>query len=419
MSERTRRATDGGSQPGDVPDATVDQGGEPDATVGPDDVPDGTPALEVRNLTKIYDGEVLAVDAIDFQIADGDFCVLIGPSGCGKSTTLHSIVGNLAPTEGRIYIHGQDVTDTPTYRRNIGLVFQDFQLFPHLTVAANVRYGLDRMGVPSETAEADVADILSLMRLSDIADRLPEELSAGQQQRVALARSLVLEPKVLLLDEPLGDLDYKLQKRLERELLRIHQEFDTTFVYVTHDQTQAMRLADQIIVMNEGQIEQSGSAEAVYNRPATAFVATFVGDSNILTGTVADVVDGGESVAVETPLGRFVASAANLYSEPASVVGETLPFAVRPQFLGLDPTGPNALDCAVSDVISQPGRGTQVVLTATDEQGVATELQLHSPERLSLERDAVTVGWDPADAIMLERTSVVPGIDLERDLLGE
>jgi len=375
-------------------------------------------SLTVQNLTKIYNGEVLAVDDISFNVEAGDFCVIIGPSGCGKSTTLHSMVGDLSPTSGQIFVDGVDVTETPTYRRDIGLVFQDFQLFPHLTVRENIEYGLKRIKLPPAKRTEKVEEIIDLMKLGNLQGSDPEELSAGQKQRVALARSLVLEPKVLLLDEPLGDLDYKLQKRLERELLDIHHRVDTTFVYVTHDQRQAMRLADQIVVMNDGHIEQSAPSDVVYNHPATAFVATFVGDSNVFTGELTGTIEPGVA-RIDTSFGPFTVSADNLYSEPEELQGKTLPFAVRPQFLRLDETAPNTVECTVENVIHQPGKGSKVILTTTDVNGESKQLELTSPETLeNLDKRAV-VGWDTADTILLERISVTEGVDLQRDLLGE
>jgi ABC-type Fe3+/spermidine/putrescine transport system ATPase subunit len=381
----------------------------------------GERVLEVSGLTKIYDDGTLAVDDIDFSVDRGNFCVLIGPSGCGKSTTLHSIVGKVSPTEGTIVLDGEDITSVPTYERDIALVFQDFQLFPHLTVEENIRYGLERMDVPATEIDERVADVVDLMRLGSLTDRSPEELSAGQRQRVALARSIVLRPQLLLLDEPLGDLDYKLQKRMERELLRIHRELDTTFVYVTHDQTQAMRLGDQIIVMNHGQIEQVGSVEEVYNRPDTAFVATFVGDSNTFRGTVTEVLDGGEQVEVATDVGRFTVSTVNLEASPESILDDEILFAVRPQSIGVTGDGENTVTGSVLDVIDQPGRGTQVLVEVSREGDEPMEIEARTYEKGSVDPDAesVTLGWDGADGYLLEELSVVPNIDLETDILGE
>jgi len=393
--------------------AETTQTTEESSTAGTDDV------LGVNDLTKIYPDGTVAVEEISFNIARGDFCVLIGPSGCGKSTTLHSLVGKFPITDGEIILDGEDITDVETHRRDIGLVFQDFQLFPHLTVEENIRYGLERIGLPKEEAQSRVSDLTETMRLESMLDRSPEELSAGQKQRVALARSLVLEPNLLLLDEPLGDMDYKLQKRMERELLRIHREFETTFVYVTHDQTQAMRLADQIIVMNDGKIEQSGSSYDVYNEPETAFVATFVGDSNIFTGKVVDISKDGKRALLETPYGQFAASTSNLESAPADVVGESIPFSVRPQYIDVGDRAENTLECEILDVINQPGSGTQLLLEAHGTDGAVSELQVKLNDEIAFEDDTVTVDWEPENTTMLERTSVLPDIDLGRDILGE
>ncbi|MFC4360473.1 ABC transporter ATP-binding protein [Halobium salinum] len=395
------------------------------ANEGRDDV------LRVEGLTKIYPDGTLAVDDIDFSIRRGDFCVIIGPSGCGKSTTLHSLVGKIAPTEGAVVLDDEDITGTPTYQRDIGLVFQDFQLFPHLSVEENITYGLERTNVPVDVVDERLENVLEMMQLHELRGRSPKALSAGQKQRVALARSLVLEPKLLLLDEPLGDMDYKLQKRMERELLRIHRELDTTFVYVTHDQTQAMRLADQIVVMNGGKVEHSGPVDEVYDRPRTAFTAAFVGDSNLFDGELVAVADDGETATVRADLGEFTASTANLDSDPEALVGERVLFAVRPQHLelvgeaggagdGRENGGvSNVVDCAVEDVIYQSGKGTQVILSAETEAGGTEELQLHSEEKLVVDAERVQVGWTPEHTLLFERPSVLPDIDLRADILGK
>jgi ABC-type Fe3+/spermidine/putrescine transport system ATPase subunit len=378
---------------------------------------EAAPVLEVNDLTKIYNDGTLAVDDIDFTVRQGDFCVLIGPSGCGKTTTLHSIVGKVTPTDGRIVMDGTEITDVPIEERDIGLVFQDFQLFPHLSVEQNVRYGLERMAVPAQEIEARTDRILDLLRLSDVRDRAPSGISAGQQQRVALARSLVLEPSVLLLDEPLGDLDYKLQKFMEREFLRIHRELDTTFVYVTHDQNQAMRLGNRIVVMNDGRIEQTGTVDEVYNSPATAFVATFVGDTNVFSGELS-AADNGRAT-VETPYGTFVASTANLRTSAENLLGDEIIFAVRPQHIALTADAENDLSCTVADVIYRPGRGTQLLLNrGQDSETRAKELTVMVYDRVSVSAK-VTIGWEPEDAILLDEVSVAEDVDLETDILGE
>lgn len=372
--------------------------------------------LDVSNLTKIYPDGTLAVDGIDFTVNSGDFCVIIGPSGCGKSTTLHSLVGNLDVTAGTISLDGEDITHEPTHNRDIGLVFQDFQLFPHLSVSENIVYGLKQMDVDPQERQRRMERLLDMMQLEDLADRDTEELSAGQKQRVALARSLVLEPKLLLLDEPLGDMDYKLQKRMERELLRVHREFDTTFIYVTHDQTQAMRLADQIIVMNDGEVEQSGSVAEVYNSPHTAFVSAFVGDSNTFTGHLSEA-NGDGTVTIDTDFGSFEAATDNLHSPANELVGSAISFSVRPQHLVLSGEHENVLQCRVQDVISNPGSSTKVLLEAHNES-TSKEISLKAWQLSDQPEGDVEIRWRPEHTILLEKTSVVDGVDLQKDILG-
>jgi ABC-type Fe3+/spermidine/putrescine transport system ATPase subunit len=396
--------------------AVSDTAGDESARAASDDA---TPAVEVQNLEKVYNDEILAVDNIDFTVSKGDFCVIIGPSGCGKSTTLHSLIGKVEPTGGRVFIDGEDVTDTPTYEREIGLVFQDFQLFPHLTVEENVRYGLVELGRQDDEI---VEETLELMDLAESRGDSTRELSAGQRQRVALARSLVLRPKVLLLDEPLGDMDYKLQKQMERELLRIHREVDTTFVYVTHDQRQAMRMGDHLIVMNEGLIEQAAPAEEVYQNPRTAFVAAFVGDSNIFSGTL---VEENDALAVETAFGTF-----RVYGDQETANPNDVSFVVRPHSLHVaagesepperQSVTANRVTGTVLDVIEQPGSGTQMLLEITgDEETREVQAKTWDPLDGLEAGDTATLSWDPSDAQLLTRDSVASGVDLERDILGE
>jgi ABC-type Fe3+/spermidine/putrescine transport system ATPase subunit len=371
-------------------------------------------AVDVSGLKKVYEGDILAVDEIDFTIDHGDFCVIIGPSGCGKTTTLHSIVGKVTPTEGRVHINGDEVTNVPTHKRDIGLVFQDFQLFQHMSVEENIRYGLEQT---NQTDDGVVEEMLELMGLTENREQSTDALSAGQQQRVALARSLVLRPDVLLLDEPLGDMDYKLQKRMEKELLRVHRELNTTFVYVTHDQRQAMRMGDQLIVMNDGKIEQSDPAHVVYDTPKNAFVATFVGDSNILEGSLTETTEG--TMVIETDLGRFRVNATMDMDETA----DTAYLVVRPGDLSVatdDTTYSNTVTGTVRDAIGHPVSGTELFLQVDDDQTqdeVQARLQL-SPEQFS-EGETATLGWEATDAHLLTELSVNSEVDLEADILGE
>ncbi|MCA9877685.1 MAG: ABC transporter ATP-binding protein, partial [Thermomicrobiales bacterium] len=238
-------------------------------------------SIQLRDLYK-YFGETPAVNGVSLDVRDGEFLTLLGPSGCGKTTTLRMIGGFEHPTSGAIYISGQEMGDRPPYRRPVNTVFQNYALFPHMTVGQNVAYGLEMAGVPRAERQQRVTQALEMVRLPHVENRKPSELSGGQQQRVALARALVNRPSVLLLDEPLGALDLKLRKAMQLELKQLNREVGATFVYVTHDQEEALTMSDRIAVMNEGQILQLGSPEEIYERPRTRFVADFIGQTNFL-----------------------------------------------------------------------------------------------------------------------------------------
>ncbi|WP_336037086.1 ABC transporter ATP-binding protein [Halobacterium yunchengense] len=246
--------------------------------------------ISLDGITKRYGSDVLAVDGVDLDIESGEFVTLVGPSGCGKTTTLRTIAGFEQPTSGTIRIGGEDVTDAPPYERNTGMVFQDFALFPHMTVHDNVAYGMEADGgYTDEEIDARVAEMLELVELPEVGDRYPDQLSGGQQQRIALARALAPKPDALLLDEPLASLDKKLREQMQVELRRIQQEIGITTVFVTHNQEEALTMSDRLAVMNDGRFEQVGPPGDVYDDPDTRFVADFLGTANIFDGDVADV----------------------------------------------------------------------------------------------------------------------------------
>jgi spermidine/putrescine transport system ATP-binding protein len=251
--------------------------------------------VRLERVTKLF-GDVAAVDDVSVDIAEGEFFSLLGPSGCGKTTTLRMIGGFEDPTLGTVYLGGRDVTDLPPYKRDVNTVFQSYALFPHLNVYENVAFGLRRKKVAKGEIETRVRGSMRLVDLIGFETRKPPQMSGGQQQRVALARALVNSPKVLLLDEPLGALDLKLRKKMQLELKRIQQEVGITFIYVTHDQEEAMTMSDRIAVMRHGRIEQLGDPEFVYENPATEFVAGFLGASNLLEGEVKEATDGMSTV---------------------------------------------------------------------------------------------------------------------------
>jgi ABC-type Fe3+/spermidine/putrescine transport system ATPase subunit len=242
--------------------------------------------VTLRNVSRRY-ATTMAVHPTSLEVNEGEFLTLLGPSGCGKTTTLRMVAGFVAPTTGRILIGADDITDLPPNRRQIGMVFQDYALFPHLTIAENIGFGLRERGVSRQAAARRVGELLDLIRLPEIAARYPGQISGGQQQRVALARAIAHPPRVLLMDEPLGALDLKMRETMQTELRRIQKALGITTIYVTHDQNEAMNLSDSIAVMSQGRVIQRGTAQQIYDRPATRFVADFVGQINFLEGSVA------------------------------------------------------------------------------------------------------------------------------------
>ena len=262
--------------------------------------PSGAAAVSLRGVRKTY-GDVVAVDRVSLDVGDGEFFAMLGPSGSGKTTTLRMIAGFELPTEGEVLLNGADVSRLPPYQRDVNTVFQDYALFPHMSVGENVGYGLMVRRVGKGERKTRVGEALEMVRLSGYESRKPTELSGGQRQRVALARALVNRPKLLLLDEPLGALDLKLREEMQIELKAIQKDVGITFLFVTHDQDEALTLSDRLAVFNGGRIEQVGSPAEVYENPATAFVAGFVGTSNLLTGDAARAIAGAEGTFTVRP----------------------------------------------------------------------------------------------------------------------
>jgi ABC-type Fe3+/spermidine/putrescine transport system ATPase subunit len=279
--------------------------------------------VELRGVTKRF-GPTAAVDGIDLEVRPGEFLSLLGPSGCGKTTTLRLVAGFERPDEGEVRIGGRDVSRVPPYKRDVNTVFQSYALFPHLTVLDNVGYGLKQRGLGRAERRARATEMLELVRLTGLGSRKPRQLSGGQQQRVALARALVMHPRVLLLDEPLGALDLKVRKELQIELKRIQEEIGITFVYVTHDQEEALAMSDRVVVMNGGRIEQIGVPREIYDRPATEWIAGFIGDTNFVRVN-------GKEVAVRPERLRVVAGGTGLGGtvETTMVIGPAVQCVVR------------------------------------------------------------------------------------------
>jgi spermidine/putrescine transport system ATP-binding protein len=357
--------------------------------------PAGVPAVEFRAVTKRY-GDVVAVDGVDLAVAAGEFVALLGPSGCGKTTCLRMIAGFELPTSGTVALAGADVGAVPPNRRDVNTVFQHYGLFAHLDVLANVAFGLRQRGVGRREREARALEALALVRLEGLERRRPHELSGGMQQRVALARALVMRPSVLLLDEPLGALDLQLRKQMQLELKRIHEDVGITFLFVTHDQEEAMAMADRIAVMRAGRVEQFASPAEVYDEPATAFVAGFVGDMNFLRGTL---VQPGSPWVVESEHGTLV----GLRSDGAAQAGRVVQVAVRPERVRLLASGErteNVLRGRVLTLMALADR-VQVVVELADGATLLVRRgrgERHEPRP----GDEVAVGWAPEAAALLD-----------------
>ncbi len=292
------------------------------------------PLVRFSGVQKTYDGEQLVVRALNLDIQRGEFLSLLGPSGSGKTTTLMMLAGFESPTSGDILLGGKQITGTPPHKRNFGMVFQNYALFPHLTVGENVAYPLTVRKVPKAEQAERVKKALDMVRLSGMADRLPTRLSGGQQQRVALARALVFNPQLVLMDEPLGALDKQLREHMQIELKELHRQLGVTFVYVTHDQGEALTMSDRVAVFNEGIIQQLADVESLYETPSNRFVAGFVGDSTVLTGTLQSQ---GAQAGLQLPSGQWL-QGVNVNQAPQGAAVEA---SIRPERIVLHPPGPN------------------------------------------------------------------------------
>ena len=370
----------------------------------------GDTVIGIENVTKRF-GDFVAVDAADLAITRGEFFSMLGPSGCGKTTTLRMIAGFEQPTAGRITLEGRDVSRVPPYKRNVNTVFQHYALFPHMSVFDNVAFGPRSRRVKKSEISDRVRELLEVVRLGDFADRKPGQLSGGQQQRVALARALVNYPSALLLDEPLGALDLKLRQAMQHELKRIQREVGITFVYVTHDQEEALTMSDRIAVMNDGQVEQIASPEEIYSSPASVFVASFIGVANLLPATVETVRDGEADVTLP---GGTKAPVPVGYDDPEPHHRATV--MVRPERLGLrvdEPTnGAPHVATTVTDLTFQ-GPLVRAALRTAD--GTAVVAHVGPEDDLPVLRpgQAVWVTWEK------EAARLLPGLDEKVGVMSE
>jgi spermidine/putrescine transport system ATP-binding protein len=357
-------------------------------------------AVELRNVTKRF-GSFTAVKQVSLSIREGEFFSLLGPSGCGKTTNLRMVAGFEMPTEGEIYLHGQPVGQLPAFKRNVNTVFQSYALFPHLTIEQNVAFGLEMKKVPRAEIATRVKEALAMVRLPNVGTRRPSQLSGGQKQRIALARAIINRPEVLLLDEPLGALDLKLRKAMQIELKELQRELGITFVFVTHDQEEALVMSDRIGVMNDGNLLQVGTPQEIYEQPANRFVADFIGETNFLPCKVLNYGDGMAAVSVAGVLTLKAAC------QTAVEVGQNATLTIRPEKMHLHREG----EPVAKGEISFPGRIVEAVFLGTDTrfsielaEGAVVDVRQQNID-VSAERfgrgQTVIVSWQPQSAQVL------------------
>ncbi len=355
-------------------------------------------SVEFRNVTKRF-GQVVAVDNVSFTVPSGMFLTLLGPSGCGKTTILRMVGGFEQPTAGEIYLMGKPVTHESASNRETHMVFQNYALFPHKTVAQNIGFGLKMQGRKKAEINKEVRAMLELINLPDIFDRMPHQLSGGQQQRVALARALILKPPVLLLDEPLGALDAKIRKQLQIELKQLQRELGITFIYVTHDQEEAMTMSDTIGILNQGRIEQLGKPAEIYEKPKTEFVARFVGECNFVTGTISGTTK--DLVDVQDRKGRTFKVKKDVSTDLVLDQARNVTLAVRPEDikLGADVAHCiNRLDGKIKETL-YTGVTLRVVVVIDGENFI---VDAHKGASLH-PSDVIQIGWDPSAGALIPR----------------
>jgi spermidine/putrescine transport system ATP-binding protein len=354
------------------------------------------PIVLFQGIAKNF-GNVVALDNVTLEVHTGEFLSLLGPSGCGKTTLLRTCAGLESPTRGRVYLESKDVTDWPAHRRPVNMVFQRWALFPHKTVAENIAFGLLIKHLPRAQVTERVRGMLELVKMSGYEDRYPKQLSGGQAQRIALARALVLRPKVLLLDEPLGSLDLKLRKEMQIELINIHRRLGTTFIYVTHDQEEALTMSDRVVVMNKGMIVQDGSPAEIYQKPNSVFAAQFIGEAVLFRGRIVDLNSGRCDVDVD---GQIL----HCQNRPDLSLGQEVSVCVRPERMRITPTFDTTLDNhlqgrIVNTIFKGPAVHYQVQVQGGPIVTVHQNLEQDTP--LHLSGSTVHVGWSGENCVPL------------------
>ncbi|MGB3389226.1 MAG: ABC transporter ATP-binding protein [Pseudaminobacter sp.] len=344
--------------------------------------------VHIENMTKTF-GSVAAVDNLDLKIQAGEFVTFLGPSGCGKTTTLRVLGGFEIPTQGRVILDGVDVTSQPPNRRNVNMVFQDYALFPHMTVGQNIAFGLELKGQGRPQIDARLTELMDFLQLGGFRDRMPDQLSGGQRQRVALARALAPDPKLLLLDEPLGALDAKLRGQVQVELKDIQKRTGKTFVFVTHDQEEALTMSDRIIVMNRGKVEQDGTPEDLYFRPQSRFVAEFIGETNLIGGTVRGMENG--TVLIDWN-GIGIRGKAH-GAQPAA--GSEVAASLRPENVRLRAEKPKEAGWIEGRIVNRLFKGSRTAVDVSLDGGTDTLIKAYlEPKEIEGIPERLWVGWD-------------------------
>lgn len=361
------------------------------------------PEIELKNITKVFEN-VVAVNNANVRIKSGEFFSLLGPSGCGKTTTLRMIAGLEHPTEGRIFLLGKDVTEIPAHLREVNTVFQDYAIFPHMNVYENIYFPLKMRKIPKDLAHPRIQQILRLVNMTGFGKRYSNQLSGGQRQRIALARALINEPRALLLDEPLGALDFKLRIAMQNVLKDIQRRLKIAFVYVTHDQTEAITMSDRIAVMKDGIIHQIGSPEEIYNDPKTAFVASFIGEMNFLQGKVEKI---------HSDIIEVLVTNQRVFCKKSQYeinLGEDVLICVRPEKIHINPINKmhNIIKSKISRIIF---RGNDYEITTDfDESSIRSVVGYTTWDKSQVICDEITIGWEDYD-------SIVYPLNMERDII--
>ena len=352
--------------------------------------------IRLVNITKSFNGEGnFAVADISLNVRESEFLTILGPSGCGKTTTLRMIAGFEKPTGGKIFIDGEDVSNTPSYERNVNTVFQNYALFPHMNIYDNIAFGLIMKKVPKSQIEIRVKQLLIMIKLEGYEKRMPDQLSGGQKQRVAIARAIINNPKVLLLDEPLGALDLKLRKEMQVELKHLQKQLGISFVYVTHDQEEALTMSDRIIIMNEGHIEQEGTPEEIYEKPKSKFVADFIGETNLFEGTVTKISDNIANIQIKND------ESIQIQSENLDI-SDKVYIAIRPENLKLKNT-PDINDLWIKAKLKEKiYKGSLIRILLLTNAGTEIIVNESSQEVFRFTNEFIYVTWKNCSAVVMK-----------------